>query len=339
MFKNVLMAAFFSQFVFAQTPVSWKDLQANVDSWIQGPVKLLLTEEERDVYKKLKTPEEKMRYIKIFWARRDPILRTRENEFKEEFYRRIDYANEKFGEGHTPGWMTARGRVYVLFGPPQREEKRILPDSNKPALLWVYNKIPSDKIPTNEALLFVYHDFKYVLAPPNPDPGDFIAAEQRELDRSFRYQDIPSAVQQAFVDVAEVNVIDEKKDYRDLLSSVESTVKFGVAGIDFDIKVMPSRPSKAEVVLKVENAPVYDDGAKVFAEFRVTQQLKKGESVVTGNEHLASFSWDQKTFSELTEIPISLPTLQAPPGDYALFVTVQDRISQVSETKKIEVRY
>src|SRR5213593_2611014 len=115
---NVTIAA-------AATQITWEDLKKNIDSWIKGPVSLIATEQEKDVFKKLQTPEEKMQFIKIFWARRDPILRTYENEFKEEFNRRVDYANENYAEKGTPGWQTARGQVYILFGPPSREDKHI----------------------------------------------------------------------------------------------------------------------------------------------------------------------------------------------------------------------
>ncbi len=326
-------------FAIADTPVSWQDLKSNIDSWLKGPVSLLLTDQEKDVYKKLQTPEEKMQFIKIFWARRDPILRTRENEFKEEFYRRVEYADQNYAEGQTPGWSTARGQVYVLFGPPSREEKRSVADSSRPALLWVYDKIPSSAIPKNEALMFEFHDLKYVLLPPNPDPGDYFAEQQREMDSSFRYQTIPSLVQTAFVDTAKANVIDEEKDYKELLTSVTSTEKFGVAQIRFDVRIEPGNPPRVQAVISAEDAPVYDDGVKVFAEFYFRQQLKKGETIVSQNEHTASFSWDAKTYSEMKEISVELPALQAPAGQYELSVLVQDRISNVSEERKFPVQY
>jgi hypothetical protein len=92
--KNVIAAIILlcGCLLYADTQISWKELQNNMDSWIQGPVSLIVTAEEKDFWGKLKSPEEKMQFIKIFWARRDPILRTRENEFKEEFFKRVDYA-------------------------------------------------------------------------------------------------------------------------------------------------------------------------------------------------------------------------------------------------------
>jgi len=326
-------------FAVADTPVSWQDLRSNIDSWMKSPVSLLLTDQEKDVYKKLKTPEEKMQFIKIFWARRDPILRTRENEFKEEFYRRVEYANKNFAEGENPGWSTARGRVYILFGPPSREEKRAVPESSRPALLWVYDKIPSNAIPKNEALMFVFRELKYVLLPPNPDPGDVFADEQRRMDSAFRYQSIPSVVQTAFVDAAKTYVIDEKKDYKELLFSVNSTEKFGIAQIRFDVRIEPGNPPRVVVKMNAEDAPVYDDGQKVFAEFYFRQQLKKGETVVAKNEHTESFSWDSKTYAGMKEISVELPVLEASAGEYELWVLVQDRISNVSEERKFPIQY
>ena len=176
--KAAVCFALFAAVAMAADQLTWEDLKKNIDSWIRGPVSLIATDQEKTVFAKLKSPEEKMQFIKIFWARRDPLLRTSENEFKQEFYQRVDYANANFAEGDQSGWDTARGQVYILFGPPSREEKRILAESSRPVLLWVYDRIPSDQIPKNEALMFVWRDIKYVLAPPSADPGDSFGEHQ-----------------------------------------------------------------------------------------------------------------------------------------------------------------
>jgi len=92
-----------------------------LEDWIKGEVRYLITEEERSVYDRLTTLEERERFIEEFWRRRDPDPQTSENEFREEFYRRIAYANENFGAGMA-GWLTDRGRIYVLYGPPTRRD-------------------------------------------------------------------------------------------------------------------------------------------------------------------------------------------------------------------------
>ncbi len=328
-----------SQVLFAADQISWQDLQKNIDSWASGPVSLLMTDEEKSVWKKLKTPEEKMQFIKIFWARRDPILRTRENEFKVEFYNRVDYADKNYAGGSTAGWKTARGQVYIIFGPPSRVDQQSYPGSSRPAQLWVYDKLLGKHIPANEAMLFVYKDFKYVLEPPAPQPGDTIGQEQRSFDSKFRYQDIPSAVQQAFVETTRAEIIDPDKNYKNLLASVSSTEKFGVSEIQFETQVDSSHPPGVSVTILPENVPVYDDGEKVFAELYYRQELKKGDTVVASDEQVQSYSWDPTGFADLKGLVQPLSPLKAPAGTYELYITVGDRISNVGETRKVEITY
>jgi GWxTD domain-containing protein len=330
----VLSLFFLTQLAFSAEPIKWSDLQKNIDSWIEGPPSLILTEQEKDVYKKLKNPAEKMQFIKIFWQRRDPLLRTRENEYKQEFYRRVDYANQNYAEGSNPGWKSAMGQTYIIFGAPSRIDRQTVPSSSRPAQLWVYDKIPSSKIPPNEALMFVYRDFKYVLNPPNPYEGDRIAEQQRAIERNFTYQSIPSVVQAAFNEAADRSIVDETKDYRELLTSVESTEKFGLNEIEFEVR--PLQGNQYEVVLNPQSAPVYDAGDAIFAEFVFKQELKSGDRLIAANEHSASFNWDPQSFNKLNEIAVKLPPLQVPPGEYELYITVGDRISNVSETRKIQ---
>lgn len=85
--------------------------------WLNEDAVYLITEEERSVFSKLTTDEEKEQFIEQFWHRRDPDYTTAVNEFKEEHYRRIAYANERFASG-SPGWLTDRGRIYIIHGPP-----------------------------------------------------------------------------------------------------------------------------------------------------------------------------------------------------------------------------
>lgn len=93
------------------------------DRWLKETVIYIITDEERSVFEKLTTPEEKENFIEQFWLRRDPDPRTPENEFKAEHYRRIAYANEHFPSAD-PGWRTDRGRVYIIHGPPDSIESR-----------------------------------------------------------------------------------------------------------------------------------------------------------------------------------------------------------------------
>jgi GWxTD domain-containing protein len=100
-----------------------RELETPYRKWLSEDVTYIITDEERQTFKKLNTDEERQSFIEQFWFRRDPTPDTMENEFKEEHYRRISYTNERFASG-IPGWKTDRGRIYITFGPPDEIESR-----------------------------------------------------------------------------------------------------------------------------------------------------------------------------------------------------------------------
>jgi GWxTD domain-containing protein len=98
-----------------------KELETPYRKWLNEDVAYIITDEERQAFKRLQTDEEREQFIEQFWLRRDPTPDTAENEFKEEHYRRIAYANERYASG-IPGWKADRGRIYITFGPPDEIE-------------------------------------------------------------------------------------------------------------------------------------------------------------------------------------------------------------------------
>jgi GWxTD domain-containing protein len=89
--------------------------------WLNEDVVYIITDEERAAFHRLQADEEREHFIEQFWLRRDPTPGTLENEFREEHYRRIAYANEHFAS-RIPGWKTDRGRIYITYGPPDEIE-------------------------------------------------------------------------------------------------------------------------------------------------------------------------------------------------------------------------
>ena len=85
--------------------------------WLDNDVAYIITDQEKKAFKALATDEERENFIEQFWRRRDPDPDTEENEYREEYYERIAYANEHFTSG-IPGWKTDRGRVYIAWGKP-----------------------------------------------------------------------------------------------------------------------------------------------------------------------------------------------------------------------------
>jgi len=92
------------------------ELSKTYKKWLNEDVVWIITDEERAAFKQLSNDEERDNFIEAFWQRRDPTPDTEENEYKEEHYRRIAYANEHYAAG-IPGWKSDRGRIYIMYGP------------------------------------------------------------------------------------------------------------------------------------------------------------------------------------------------------------------------------
>ena len=99
-----------------------KELETPYKKWLNEEVTYIITDEERKAFSRLQNDEERQQFIEGFWFRRDPTPDTEENEYREEHYRRIAYANDRFASG-IPGWKTDRGRIYITFGPPDEREE------------------------------------------------------------------------------------------------------------------------------------------------------------------------------------------------------------------------
>src|SRR3990170_1042085 len=102
----------------------YKELATPYKKWLDEDVAYIISDDERRLFLKLQTNEEREQYIEAFWQRRNPDQDSPENVFKEEHYRRIAYANEHFGAG-VQGWRTDRGRMYITWGPPTSKESHV----------------------------------------------------------------------------------------------------------------------------------------------------------------------------------------------------------------------
>jgi len=98
-----------------------KELSSPYTKWLDEEVRWIISDEERQAFKRYATDDERQAFIENFWLRRDPSPDTEENEFKEEHYRRIAWANDRFASG-IPGWKTDRGMIYIKFGPPDEND-------------------------------------------------------------------------------------------------------------------------------------------------------------------------------------------------------------------------
>jgi len=238
-----------------------KQAETNEDyftKWLKQDVIYIITKQEREIFEKLSNPEEREAFIGQFWHRRDSDPRTPNNEFKEEHYRRIAFANERFAAGW-PGWMTDRGKVYIIQGPPNEIEEypsggtyeRPLTEgggttATYPFEIWRYNQI--EGFGHVVELQFVDRDssgeYRLALSPEEkdallfvPNAGFTIAESFGMADRrqrpyfspggsyplmNYRIQDTPFARYETFVNVQRPPQI----KYEDLKEAVDLNVSY-----------------------------------------------------------------------------------------------------------------
>jgi GWxTD domain-containing protein len=128
----------------------------NYKKWLDEEVVWIISQKEKESFRRLKSDSEREEFVRTFWERRDPTPNTPYNEFKEEHYRRYQHALKSFQEG-TAGWKTDRGRIYIIHGAPDREyfhvsDSRLKFDSKADnrsripnTIVWSYRQNPNGK--------------------------------------------------------------------------------------------------------------------------------------------------------------------------------------------------
>ncbi len=119
----------------SQTQTVWQ-------KWLNEDVVYIITPEERAAFERLATDAERKHFVEQFWERRNPTPGSSQNVYKKEHYRRIAYVNDHYA-GSKPGWQTDRGRIYILYGPPDEVESHPS-DQNRihaPYEEWMYHHI------------------------------------------------------------------------------------------------------------------------------------------------------------------------------------------------------
>lgn len=253
--------------------------------WLEQDVVYIITEEEEDVFQRLTNDDERERFIEQFWRRRDSDPRTAINEFKEEHYRRIAYANDHFFSAKA-GWRTDRGRTYILWGPPDDREMR--PSGGRyerliyegggttttyPFERWLYRHIPGigsdvelefvDQSGTGEYRLALGLEEKDALL--HSEGGLTMAEQLGMMDKSQRPYFTPSSAHNPFIQgimgmrakdrpfarLARYFDIQKAPEirYKDLQKLVDSRVFYH--GLPFDISSNAIKLDDARVLIAI----------------------------------------------------------------------------------------
>ena len=174
--------------------------------WLEEEVAYIITAKEKEVFLKLQTDRERDVFIESFWKQRDPSPGTPGNEFREEHYRRLNYANQYFGRGTgKPGWKTDQGRIYIILGPPNNIETYENIMGVYPAQVWFYYGDPNQGLPPGFNLIFFKKEGtgEYILYSPSDHGPQALVADYMYDARDARdayerlYQLSPQLAQQS----------------------------------------------------------------------------------------------------------------------------------------------
>ncbi len=168
-------------------------LTARHKEWLEKEVPYLITKEERNLFLSLQTEADRDKFIERFWEVRNPTPGAPTNPYKEEHYRRIEYANQYFSEGASNnGWRTDRGRVYITLGPPAQKDKRLGYQKIRPMEIWFYSA-PHVALPSFFYIVFYERNIgEFRLYSPYFDGPDKLVTSSRGVNnrvQSFKIID------------------------------------------------------------------------------------------------------------------------------------------------------
>lgn len=215
-------------------PAEGESLSTWTERWLDGPVGLIATDEEKALYAELETAQARLQFIRLFWERRDPRLAGPRNEYLDELASRLAYAEEEFGNSREEGWETIFGRVVLLFGIPDRTRREMgfsRDFSDRPPILWSYDeRLPG--LEPNEDLMFVFRGGRWRLAPASGFGDSGVAAEMREMERQSMLAAIPAEYEEAMEQAVQVSLANSV-DYSRAADDVSVSVRLPESQIPF----------------------------------------------------------------------------------------------------------
>lgn len=258
-------------------------------------VRYIITKQERKIFLNL-PPSDRKYFIEEFWKKRDPDPYTEENEFKAQYFARIEESNRLFVEGATPGWLQDRGRVYILLGPPERRDvyPRGYSFYGKPMEIWFYGFFP---IP------FIDHSQSgnYKLEPLSARHIAEINRAQMELKPKTGTKNV----------VFDLNLILERVKENEALIHI---------GVPYKNIWFAEKENKLETTLKL-SVEIFSSSEKkvwVYQKNYLLSLLEENLEEVMGKEYII-------------EIPVSLEQ-----GNYTLTAELENKTDESRVRKKIE---
>jgi GWxTD domain-containing protein len=266
---SLLLCLLLSFGLQASAGVKPPQLPQQYRKWLEQDVVYLINNDEKQVFLNLATDAERDQFIQRFWELRNPNPGAPSNEFREEHYRRLEYANAHYGrEGATDGWRSDRGRIYITLGPPNQINRLVAQSNLWPMEIWFYaNGHPA--LPPHFYVVFYQKEGQgeFKLYSPYMDGPQKLVSTLAENSRAQAYKMIRNVAGPEVARNSLTLLTDEPIDTQGATSSLLSDVMLST------IKNLPNHPiSKEMLKQRRENLEMVstrvilpDEFLKVFA--------------------------------------------------------------------------
>ena len=339
---------------------------SDLKNWWQGPIHYIAEKRETKSFRALETDEDRALFVERFWARRDPSPGTITNEYRQLFWERVRDANDLFLDSHTLGWRTDRGKIYVLYGPPNTIEDMIHLKSGgnmrtSPGIIrWLYEGRPGGRTDVDPIVVVAFerHGNEYKLSiDPKLTSVFFDQLAVREETPSMRMAESlfsrPKVSELAvMLDMGKMQEVPPQAQV--ILERVETTESYRTRPVEIRVeRYQPEETQDTVVVLTVDLTDDPPDSEPVvigrFAPRDATRETRllgetsfrfetyEGQRVAQGRLLLNPGTYDLTVMilDPLTSLPgVARRTLEVPQASERL------RLSDVSLARKLEpVRY
>ncbi|MFW6198517.1 MAG: GWxTD domain-containing protein [Acidobacteriota bacterium] len=338
-----------------------EELDEALRRWVDEYVRWIITDEEKQIFEALPTPEQKIAFIDRFWQLRDPTPGTPENEYRQEHLERFVTATRRFSAGK-PGWATDRGRIYIILGPPNNLQRNPTGRGamERASEVWTYNLPDHPYLPGVLDLNFV--DFRgtgefelvsdldaaapietaqfgyannpldvYALRRHATELYDERFLTHRRNDPVLGAQDFLQFQQQVrnILEVPEIHV----ERLRALRESVEADVRFDAFPVRRAVALYGATEgataAQVTVALDYDQLTSTTRNARHHFSADLYAALERDGETVDDDERRLSFSLTGQELQQLDGKQILQPLqLMAPPGTYELVVLVRDNASE-----------
>jgi GWxTD domain-containing protein len=342
--------------------------------WLEAEVVYIISDKEKEVFLQLESDLLRDQFIQMFWKQRDPTPATSYNEFQEEHYRRISYANMWFGHrASKDGWRSDRGRIYILFGEPGEKTKFTGENDIRDCELWFYDSKGLLEDVRFFQLIFYQKTFAhdFVLYNPTHDGPEELAmqiAPTRQQALDYLYERAGQALWHA----AQTYIPSEPlggtwSPQSELLLSSIDNIRNSVIDSTWAESFLATR-GRVSTRLSFKNLPLHIVTAGIFnqekeaffhAGFEIRpEDLKVGdidgrfyaifdirtvvEDAKTGKEILARVNHWETQFKEENGQPLAKPisfsqVFTLVPGHYKLLWVIDDLITETFSFRQMEI--